>query len=225
MEVLWQKGGIRSRRADGEPTVDRFAQGAKDSHRMRLLDDSRCFAFVALTICLLSASCKHTSQGRTTTAPTTDPGSTTWSASDMEKLDVLVTPEMLFPEDHPRALFESHPPTTEENTRTYTFELKPQPGMVTPRHFFLVLVSFTHLSGSPRTTAAPSMVSTGGPNGSFVEASGTTADSVYAVRVSQAMLLPDGVRLSPFHPQRALVEVLHRYETWNNPRTPSKVKE
>jgi hypothetical protein len=187
--------------------------------------DSCCFALVALTICMLPASCKHTSQGRTAIAPTTIPGSTTWSASDMEKLDVLVAPEMLFPEDHPRALFESHPPTTEKNTRTYTFELKPQPGMVTPRHFFLILVSFTHLSGSPTTTAAPSMESTGGPNGSFVEASGTTADSLYAVRVSQAMLLPDCVRLSPFDPKKALIEVLHRYETWKSPRTPNKVRE
>jgi hypothetical protein len=137
----------------------------------------------------------------------------------LQSLDSLVALDLLFPQSNQRELFDAHLPTTEGDARTYEFELKPQPGMVQPRHFFLVLISFTHAPSSKASANAPSLSSTAGPNGSFVEASATTADNVYQVRVSQAMLLPDSVQILSFDPMGVLTNVLHRYETLKAQRT------
>jgi len=147
------------------------------------------------------------------TDPGKQPGPRTWSDSELCRLDALVTAEVVFPDPAQRKLFAVQPPGTEGHTRGYGFELLPQPGMVKERHFMLVSVTFAHASLGRDTASDPVLSSTAGPNGSFLEALARTGDGAYDVRVSLAMLLPEGVRLAAFHPRETLARVLRLYDT------------
>ncbi len=100
----------------------------------------------------------------------------------------------------------------EGDARSYGFELKTQAGMVTPRHFCLVSVTFAHAPPAGGAASSPTLSGTGGPHGSFVDAAALTADRTYRVQVSQAALLPASVPVPPFDPMKVLAELLRRYE-------------
>ena len=142
------------------------------------------------------------------TGPSKQPGPRTWSDSELRRLDALVTAEVVFPDPAQRKLFAVQPPGTEGDMRGYGFELLPQPGMVKERHFMLVSVTFAHASLGREASIEPTLSSTAGPNGSFLEALARTRDGAYDVRVSLAMLLPESVQVAAFHPREVLARIL-----------------
>lgn len=117
---------------------------------------------------------------------------------DIHQFDVLTTPATVFPDAAQRALYEMRVPTTENGRRSYTFELRKQPGMVANRHFHLITITWAPGDTFGARDGEPRIKSTFGPGGGFISVVAQTADRRFDVQVSEAMRLPDSVQLAPF---------------------------
>jgi len=136
-----------------------------------------------------------------------------WSEADLALFDRLVTAESVFPDRAQRSLYRMRPPVIEAGQRSYTFQLNSQPTMDEDRHFNLVTITWVrhgHLGKTPEASATPSGM--GGPGGGFVDAFAQTGDRAYDVRVSQGMLLPDGVNAPAFDVEKAAAHMVRLYE-------------
>lgn len=116
----------------------------------------------------------------------------------IKQFDALTTPTTIFPDPAQRALYEMQAPSTDNGRRSYTFELKAQPGMKANRHFHLITITWAPAGSFGGTKGAPRIKSTFGPGGSIIDAAAQTADGRFDVQVSEAMLLPDTVPVPPF---------------------------
>lgn len=136
-----------------------------------------------------------------------------WSEADSALFDRLVTAESVFPDRAQRSLYRVLPAVTENGQRSYTFQLISQPTMDEARHFNLVTITWARhgqLVKSPAMAATPSGV--GGPGGGFVDGFAQTNDRTYDVRVSQGMLLPNGVNVPAFDVEKAAAHMVRLYE-------------
>ena len=64
------------------------------------------------------------------------------AAGELALLDRLTTLETILPESSDRDLYMAGEAASENGQRSYTFALKPQPGMDTARHFQIVTVTW-----------------------------------------------------------------------------------
>lgn len=140
------------------------------------------------------------------------------SASETARLDSVMTPDRVFPDEAQRERYRARPPETKDGKRRYTFELSSQPGMIAGQHFHSITFDFApagtlpHISGS-----APEIMSAGGPQGSFVRASARSADGAYDVSVMERMLLPGTLPRPEIRADTALAAVLQRLERASAP--------
>lgn len=164
--------------------------------------------------CLCLAACAGSQQ------PSPDIG-THGSASTVQALTVtetarfdrLVTPASIFPDPSQRALYEFMAPSSDHGRRSYTFQLKPQRGMVADRHFHVLTISWAHAGtfvSGPDASSAQS--STGGPHGGFIDFAMRTTDDNYDLRVAEAILLPDTVQVPDLDLKGLAATLVHRYD-------------
>ena len=130
---------------------------------------------------------------------------------DIDQLDALTAPAMVFPDAAQRALYEMHVPTTENGRRSYTFELRKQPGMVVNRHFHLITITWAPGDTFGARDGEPRIKSTFGPGGGLIDVVAQTADRRFDVQVSEAMLLPDSVQLAPFDSAGVAASLVRSY--------------
>lgn len=155
---------------------------------------SMILASLAVTMLLSAASCQQAQQSsaersKAAVQPAAE------AAPPRARLDQVTTLETLFADASDRSLYEAHPEVREQGTLAYSFALRAQPGMESPRHFRIVTVVWSPASSaSTPGSSGQATSSTGGPGGSLVEHTATTADGLFTVRVSLGELLPDSVR-------------------------------
>jgi hypothetical protein len=114
------------------------------------------------------------------------------AAGELALFDRLTTLETIFPESSDRDLYTAGEAVVENGERSYTFTLKPQPGMDAARHFQIVTVAWARPGAFANTRTGGAGVSgTGGPGGGFVEKVAQTPDRAYDVRVALGELLPN----------------------------------
>ncbi len=125
--------------------------------------------------------------------------------------DRIVSPETVFPNPAQRRKFELLPIPPAEGRRSYSYSLKPQPGMKR-HHFYVVLVSWAPAGywikdksqGGPQTGAA-------GPNASMIDTYVQTDDGLYDLRVGVAMSsLPNHIQVD-FDTDAAAQYLTRRY--------------
>jgi hypothetical protein len=125
----------------------------------------------------------------------------------------LLTAEQVFADPHERARYktaalENHDPAQ----HTYAFELRHQPGMVVGRHFHYLAVTIarsgTFLTG---TTEPPGPTAAFGPNGASSVLLQKTPDKAYDVRVSEGILLIEGVAAPQINFAKLADELMKRY--------------
>lgn len=133
------------------------------------------------------------------------------AGNGLEVFDVIVTPDVVFPDAAERPLYEREPPSTENERRVFAFSLKPQPGMATDRHFQFVTIAITRVKAGV-AEAAPALSGTGGPSGGFVEAKVWTRDGRYRVEATVGSLLPITVQPPAIDPERIAKSVDARYD-------------
>lgn len=109
----------------------------------------------------------------------------------------MTTPTTIFPDPVQRALYEMQAPSIDNEKRSYTFELKAQPGMKANRHFHLITITWASAGSFVGKEGVPRIKPTFGPGGSFIDTAAQTADGCFDVQVSEAMLLPDSVLILP----------------------------
>jgi len=146
------------------------------------------------------------------------PGATALSASEIARLDSVMTPEAVFPDPAQRGAYRADPPVVKDGKRSYTFELSAQPGMVAGQHFHSITFAFTPASTTrPAAGSEPEIMSGGGPRGSFVRASARSADGAYDVSVMERMLLPNTLPSPAIRADTALGAALQRLERASAP--------
>lgn len=138
--------------------------------------------------------------------------------ADFTQFDRLVTPESVFPDRAQRALYRMLPPVSEKGQRAYAFQLIPQAGMNEARHFNLVTVTWARGGQLVKLQASAGPSGVGGPGGGFVDAFAQTDDRAWDVRVTQGMLLPDGVDVPAFDVEKAATEMVRRYNAQSIPK-------
>lgn len=156
---------------------------------------------------ILSGCIKATSDSTGTTAPPTP--ATPFTAAELSSLDRLTTLESIFPTAADRALYNAADPVIENHTRSYTFLLKPQPGMNPSRHFQAVTITWMRPDANVKSGSATS--GTGGPNGSFVEKVVQTPDRAYNIRVTRGELLPGKAKTGAVDVDRLAQKLLDNY--------------
>lgn len=129
----------------------------------------------------------------------------------IKQFDALTTPTTIFPDPAQRALYGMQAPATDNGRRSYTFELKAQPGMNANRHFHLITITWAPAGSFVGADGAPQVKSTGGPGGSIIDAVAQTADRRFDIQVSEAMLLPESVQVPPFDPGVAASVLVRNY--------------
>jgi hypothetical protein len=166
-------------------------------------------------IAFLSVAACTTTNPPLKTEVSPEPSASTAAAKDLSFFDSIVTPEVVFPDPATRALYEEFPPdTTEGGGRRYSFVLIRQPGM-SNRHFHVITVIWASAG-----TFSQGVGGTGGPGGGFVDFTTRTQDGTYDLRVSEAMLLPDGVEEAEFDLHSTVERLLLRYsQNLNNSST------
>lgn len=132
-------------------------------------------------------------------------------AGEIQRLDALITPATIFPDPAERVLYEMHAPVSDDDRRSYVFELKAQPGMVANRHFQLITISWARAGTFVAADGAPRVGSSGGPGGAIMDAVAQTADKAYDVQVSEAMLLPETVQVPQFDLTKTAAMLVQNY--------------
>ena len=134
------------------------------------------------------------------------------SPDELARLDQLTTLETIFPNASDRALYTAHDPVMENDQRSYTFVLKPQPGMDPPRHFQTISVTWARAQTFLTSDSTSSdLSSTGGPNGSVIEKSVQTADRMYDIRLTQGELLPNTAKTAAIDIEALARRILDTY--------------
>jgi hypothetical protein len=142
------------------------------------------------------------------------PVMTSAQPGDTSLLDRVTTLETLFPNDSDRMLYETKEAATEGGHRTYTFALKPQPGMDPARHFQIATITWMRVEAAAKPAPQnPGAIGTGGPNGSFVERTARTRDNKYDMRVTLGELLPSTVKTASIDLAQVAVRLVDRYAT------------
>jgi len=145
-------------------------------------------------------------------------GTTRLSASESARLDSVMTPDRVFPSAAQRAAYRARPAEVKDGTRSYTFELSPQPGMVPEQHFHSITFTFAPAGTMLKQPGSePEIMSAGGPQGSFVRASARSADGAYDVSVMERMLLPSTLPRPEIRADTALAAVLERLQNESAP--------
>lgn len=132
------------------------------------------------------------------------------TTAEVAHFDQLVTPHLLFPEPEERARYVDHGSRTLDGVRVRMFELKSEPGMKKPRHFFIVSVAVARAGTFGAKQGEPQVAGLAGPGGSSVSEDVQTPDGKYDLRVSLAMLLPSDVDVR-FDAREALQALVQLY--------------
>jgi hypothetical protein len=126
---------------------------------------------------------------------------------DAQLFDKVVRAEVLFPDAAQRSLYEVLPVQTVQGDRVYAFQLEHRPGMQADRHFHIISVAVARVGvrdGGPAGL-------TYGPNGGFWQKLVRTADGRYDLRLTEGMLLPNGVKTPHFDLASAALALSTRY--------------
>jgi hypothetical protein len=135
------------------------------------------------------------------------------TVTELARFDRLVTPASIFPDPSQRALYEFMAPSSDHGRRSYTFQLKPQRGMVADRHFHVLTISWAHAGTFvSKAGSGSTQSSTGGPHGGFIDFAMRTTDGAYDVRISEAMLLPDVVQVPDLDLTRLAATLVQQYD-------------
>lgn len=123
-------------------------------------------------------------------------------------LDAVMVTETVFAEAD-RSRVAQSAQVGPDGVRTYTFALRPEPGMNPARHFYLLTV----LAVPRGARSSLGTANTAGPGGAFVEQRTRTGDGAFELVLRLGALLPAEVRepaLALDHVARALTD---RYAT------------
>jgi hypothetical protein len=169
---------------------------------------------LSVAVVLLAVACKNPAQPPAPGGNVPQPSAPNAGATDpppgddWNLFDRVVTAESVFPDPAERARYEVHPVESSDGKRIYGFVMKLQPGMQANRHFHLISVSVLRAESDAGGAAFVA-----GPNGGFHEETLETSDGRYRLRVSEGMLLPDGVKQPTFDIHRAAQVLSERYDT------------